>query len=80
MQYGGAAVMVDRDADPTEQRFVKMWRLVVGKRHPREGLEGPIGEYMYSSTVSLTSAVDTGGWSTPGRAHFTPSKDSVPIV
>jgi len=35
---------------------------------------------MYSSTVSLTSALDGGGLSTPHRSCFTPWKDRVPIV
>ena len=35
-----------------------------GKRHPRTGHEGPEGEQMYSFTLSLTSALDRGGWST----------------
>ena len=35
---------------------------------------------MYSSTLSLTSALDRGGWSTPHTGRFTPGKDSVPIV
>ena len=33
---------------------------------------------MYNITLSLTSAIDWGGRSTP--RHFTASKDSVPIV
>ena len=33
---------------------------------------------MYSSTLSLTSALD--GWSTPRPGRFTPGKDPVPIV
>jgi hypothetical protein len=33
----------------------------IGKVHPTTGHEGPIGEYRYSSTLSLTSAVDGGG-------------------
>jgi len=32
-----------------------------GKVHPRTSLEGPEGEYRYSSIHSLTSTVD-GGW------------------
>ena len=32
-----------------------------GKDHPRTGHEGPEGEYKYSSTLSLTSALDGGG-------------------
>jgi hypothetical protein len=35
---------------------------------------------MYSSTPSLTSALDEGGWSTPRPGRFPPGKDSVPIV
>ena len=51
-----------------------------GKGHPRTGREGPEGEQMYSSTVSLTSALDGGGWSTPRPRYFTLGNDSVPIV
>ena len=35
---------------------------------------------MYSSTLSLTSALDGGWWSTPLAGSFTPGKDPVPIV
>ena len=35
---------------------------------------------MYSSTLSLTSALDVGGWSKPRPGRFTPGKDPVPIV
>jgi hypothetical protein len=35
---------------------------------------------MYSSTLSLTSALDGGGWSTPRSGRFTPGNDPVPIV
>ena len=34
----------------------------------------------YSSTLSLTSALDGGGWSTPHPGRFTPGKDPVPIA
>jgi hypothetical protein len=37
-------------------------------------------EQMYSSTVPSTPALDGGGWSMPHPGHFTPGKDSVPIV
>jgi hypothetical protein len=47
-----------------------------GKVHPRTGHEGPEGEYMYSSTLSLTS----GGWSTPRPGRFIPGKDPIPNV
>jgi len=35
---------------------------------------------MYSYTLSLTSALNGSGWSTPRPVQFTPGKDSVPIV
>ena len=35
---------------------------------------------MYSSTLSITSMPDGGGWSTPRPGRFTPGKDPVPIV
>jgi hypothetical protein len=35
---------------------------------------------MYSSNLSLTSALDAGGWSTPRPGRFTPRKYLVPIV
>jgi len=35
---------------------------------------------MYNSILSLTSALDGGGWSTPQPARFTPGKDPLPIV
>jgi hypothetical protein len=33
----------------------------------------------YSSTLSLTSALEVGGWSTPRPGRFTPGKDPVPL-
>ena len=33
---------------------------------------------MYSSTLSLTSTLDGGGWSAPRPGRFTPGKDPVP--
>ena len=45
-----------------------------GKVHPRTGQEGPEGEWRYSSTLSLTLALDGGRWSTPCPVRFTPGK------
>jgi hypothetical protein len=33
-----------------------------------------------NSTLSLTSALDGGGWSTPRTGRFTPGKDQVPTA
>jgi hypothetical protein len=46
-----------------------------GKAHSRTGHESPEGEQRYNSTLSLTSAQDGGGWSTPRPNHFTPGKE-----
>ena len=51
-----------------------------GKVHRRTGHEGREAEQKYSCTVSLTSALDGGGWSTPRPGRFNPGKDAVPIV
>jgi hypothetical protein len=51
-----------------------------GKVRPRTGYEGPQEEQRYRSTLSLTSALDGGGWSTPRPDRFTPGKDPVPTV
>ena len=51
-----------------------------GKVHPRTGHKDPDGEQRYSSTLSLTSALEVGGWSTPRPGRFAPRKDPVPIV
>ena len=34
---------------------------------------------MYSCTLSLTSALDEGGWSTPRTGRFTPGKTRHPL-
>ena len=44
--------------------------MLKGKVHPRTGHEGSEGEQRYSSNLSLTSALDKGGWPRPGR--YTP--------
>jgi hypothetical protein len=46
------------------------------KVHPRTGREGPEGEQRYRSTLSFTSALDGGGWSTPRSGRFTPGKET----
>jgi hypothetical protein len=43
-----------------------------GKVHQRTGHKGPEGEQSYSTTLSLTSALDGGWWSTPHAGHLTP--------
>jgi hypothetical protein len=37
-------------------------------------------EKRYSSTLSLTSALGWGGWSTPRPGCFTPGNDPVPTI
>ena len=45
------------------------------KLHLSTGREGSGGEWKYSSTLSLTSALDMGGWLTPRSGRFTPEKE-----
>ena len=45
-----------------------------GKVHPRTGHEGPEGEYRYSSTLSLTSALDGVGGQSHGPVALSPGK------
>jgi hypothetical protein len=47
-----------------------------GKGRPRTGHEGPEGKQRYSSILSLTSALNGCGWSTPRPGHFTPGKET----
>jgi hypothetical protein len=58
------------------QEQVQFWTGIKGKVHPRTGHEGPEEEWRYSSTVSLTSALDGGGWSTPRPGRFIPGKET----
>jgi hypothetical protein len=53
-----------------------------GRVHPKTGDEGTEWEYRYSSTLSLTSAVDRGEYSTPRHAPAALPRegDPVPIV
>ena len=46
------------------------------KVRPGRGHEGPEGEQIYSSTLSLTSALDGGGLLTSRPGRFTPWKDT----
>ena len=50
----------------------KLYRKSKGKVHPRTGHEGPQGEWIYSSTLSLTSASDGGGRSSHVPAALLP--------
>ena len=58
-----------------------MWQEAVkGKVHLITGHEGTEGERRYSSTHSLTSALDGDAWLTPRPGRFTHMNDAVPIV
>jgi hypothetical protein len=52
---------------------------VQSKVHPRTDHEGQEGEQRDSTTLSLTSALDEGGWSTPRPCRFTPGKTQYPL-
>jgi hypothetical protein len=46
------------------------------KVHPRNGHEDPERKQRYTSTVSLTSALDGGEWSTPRPGRFPLGKET----
>jgi len=52
-------------------------RCLVSKVHPWTGYDGSEGEQMYSSTLSLTSALV--GWSTPRPSRCSTGKEQVPF-
>ena len=43
---------------------------------PRTDHEGPEGQQRYSSNLSLTSALEEGGWLKPRPGRFTPRKET----
>ena len=47
-----------------------------GNLCPRTGHKDPEGEWRYSCILSLTSALDGGGWSTPRLCRLTPGKET----
>ena len=53
---------------------------LVFKINPIRAHEGPQLEYMCSSTLSLTSALNVFELSRPNPGHFTTGKYSIPIV
>jgi len=54
---------------------------IKGKVHPRKGHEGPDGEKRYSTTLSLTSALDGGAcFFNPRPSRFSHGRDPVPTV
>ena len=50
-----------------------------GKFHPRTGHEGPEGEYRYSCTLFLTSALDGVGGQRHAPAALPPEKTRYPL-
>ena len=47
-----------------------------GDVRPRTGNEGPEGVWRYSSTLSLTLALDEVKWLTPRPGRYTPAKET----
>ena len=54
-------------------------KICKGKVYPVRDHEGP-EVWRYSSTLSITSTLDVGGWSMPRPGRFIPVKDPVPVV
>jgi hypothetical protein len=62
---------------PTNSRITRLYRAKgKGKIHSIIRNEGSEEERRYSSSLSLTSALDGDGWSTPRPGRFTPENVS----
>jgi hypothetical protein len=48
--------------EPRAMQINSLKEKVKNKFHPTTGIQGLQGEYRYSSILSLTSALDRGGW------------------
>jgi hypothetical protein len=57
-----------------------LWTFCKSEVHPATGHEGQKWKHRHASTLSLTSALDVGGWSTPRRGRFNPDNDQMPTV
>jgi hypothetical protein len=71
------------EGEYTVKRKLKIYSclcVLIVKVHPSTGHEGQDGEYRYSSTLSLTSVIDGGRWSTPRSGRFTPGNYPVPTA
>jgi hypothetical protein len=64
----------------TSQITCSKGKKVKGRVGPGKGHEGPKVEKWYNYTLSLTSELDVGGWSTPRPGRFTLGKDPEHIV
>jgi len=64
----------------SERGFFQGKDQVKAKDRPTAGHERPEGKLKYSSTLSLTSALNAGGWSVPRSSRFTPRNNPAPIV
>jgi len=51
-----------------------------GKFHPITCHNGTREQYRCSDTLSLTSALDRGGWLTSSPGHYTRGNNPVPIL
>ena len=69
----GKSRLPQRDSIPRPKKGVLLSKVRVVTCHERTE-----GEKTYSSSISLTSGLDDGEWSTTGG--FSPGKDPVPIV
>jgi hypothetical protein len=61
------------------KKRLKNINLTLGKVEPRTEQEDPPGEQTYSSTFSLTSALDRGGSLTPHPNRFTGKETRYPL-
>ena len=72
----------DRISIECRLRFKHCFLIVpwADKFHHTTDHEAPDGEKRYSCTLSLISALDGRGWSTPYPGRFSPGNDPVTVV
>jgi hypothetical protein len=74
LDRGSVPVKMQESVFTETKTFMSVY--VEGRVHSRTGHEGPEGEQKYNSTLSLTSALEGGWWSTPRLGCFTPWKET----
>jgi hypothetical protein len=73
---GHSVVSYRRQRQCRIQFCLQRYKKGKGKAHPRTGNEGPERVHQYSCTVSLTSVLDWGGWSTTNTGSLTRGKQT----
>jgi hypothetical protein len=72
-------VRTNKERNGTAWLQAGMWK-VNGKVRPKTGHKDPVGEKVYSSTLSLNSVLNGGGGDRHAQAALPPGSDPIPNV